>query len=69
MADCPECTRLRGESALAFSEYTARKDELVMTRKSDKSFAMKRRAMELAEGQLSESIKRERKHRRDAYSE
>jgi hypothetical protein len=31
MNNCPECTRLRGESTAAFAEYTARKDELAMT--------------------------------------
>jgi hypothetical protein len=67
MTDCPECARLRGESALAFSDYTARKDDLAMTRKADKSFVTKRRALEQAEGRHNECHKRERQHRLDAH--
>jgi hypothetical protein len=68
MTDCPECARLRGESALAFSEYTARKDDLAMTRKADKSFATKRRAFEQAQGRHRECHKREQHHRIEAHS-
>ena len=65
---CPECARLRGESAVAFAEYTVRKDELAMTRKADKSFATKRRAFEQAQGQFRECHRREDNHRIEAHS-
>jgi hypothetical protein len=68
MNDCPECARLRGESALAFSEYTARKDALAMTRKTDKSFVTKRRAFEQAQGRNRECHQREQTHRIEAHS-
>jgi hypothetical protein len=66
--DCSECTRLRGEGAAAFADYTARKDELTMTRKRAKSFAAKRRAFEQAKGRLRECHKRESNHRAQAHS-
>jgi len=68
MNDCSECARLRGESALAFSEYTTRKDALAMTRKTDKSFATKRRAFEQAQGRHREAHQREQNHRIEAHS-
>jgi hypothetical protein len=68
MTHCPECARFRGESALAFSEYTARKDDLAMTRKTDKSFKTKRRAFEQAQGRHQECHKREQHHRIEAHS-
>jgi hypothetical protein len=68
MLDCPECARLRSEGSAAFVEYTVRQDELAMTRKTDKSFARKRRAFEHARGQLRECHKREAKHRSEAHS-
>lgn len=68
MNNCPECTRLRGESTAAFAEYTARKDELAMTGKRDKSFAARRQAFEQAKGRLRECHKQEANHRVDAHS-
>ena len=68
MTECPECARLRSESASAFSEYTARKDDLATTRKTDKSFATKRRAFEQAQGRHRECHKREQYHRVEAHS-
>jgi hypothetical protein len=67
MIECPECARLRGEGSAAFVEYTTRKDELAMTRKTDKLLAAKRRAFEQAQGQLRECHKREANHRAEAH--
>jgi hypothetical protein len=68
MTDCPECARLRQESAIAYSEYIATKDELPMTRKADhKAFAAKRRAFERAQGRLRECHKCEQHHRDEVH--
>jgi hypothetical protein len=68
MNNCPQCARLRGESALAFSECATRKDTLAMTRKTDKSFATKRRAFEQAQGRHRECHQREQNHRIEAHN-
>jgi hypothetical protein len=68
MTDCLDCTRLREESALAFSEYLSCKDELAITEKTDKSFVAKRRAFEQAQGHLRECHSREHHHRDAAHT-
>jgi hypothetical protein len=68
MTKCSDCDRLRGESATAFAEYTAAKDELAITSKRDKSHAVKRRALKQAEGRLRECHSREKCHRMDAHN-
>jgi hypothetical protein len=68
MAGCPECARLRGESALALAEYKARKDELAMAKKTDKTFHAKRKAFDKAQGQLGECHRRESLHRAEAHN-
>jgi len=68
MTDCPECARLRAESALAFAEYTARKDQLAMTAKPGKSLAAKRKVFEQAQCKLTECHKREDHHFVAAHS-
>lgn len=67
MSHCPDCFRLREETAAAYSEYVLRKDELAMTAKWDKSFAAKRRAFDEAVGQLRESHRREDAHREEKH--
>ena len=69
MNECKECAQLRGESASAFCEYTALKDELAVTRKTDKSFVEKRKAFERAQGRLRECHTREQRHRTDAHGD
>src|SRR5215472_15144090 len=69
MIDCRECDRLRGESAAAFAEYTACKDDLAITRKTDKAFLAKRRAFERAQGRLRECHQREANHRAEMHVE
>jgi hypothetical protein len=68
MADCQDCALLRGESASAYGEYIACKDDLAMTRKTDKSFPTRRRAFEQAQSQLNECHRRETRHRAEAHS-
>lgn len=62
MTDCPECVRLQEERAAAFSEYESCKDELAMTRKTDKSFPARREALKRATGRLSECANRQAHH-------
>jgi hypothetical protein len=45
MVACLDCGRLREECALAFAEYQSCKDELAQTRKKDKEFTARRRAL------------------------
>ena len=68
MADCLECARAREECALAFAEYQGCKDELASTRKGDKEFTARRRALEQAQGKLRESRAREAHHREEFHA-
>ena len=61
MAECPDCNRLREECALAFAEYQSCKDDFAVTRKKDKEFAARKRALERAQGKLSENVGPERR--------
>jgi len=67
MVTCPECNRLREETAELFSDYILRKDELSMTRKNYKAFSSKRRALEKVQGRLNEARKREQQHREETH--
>ena len=67
MSNCSECARLHGESATAFAEYLALKDELAMTLKSDALFVVRRRAFERAQGQLGECHKDFMRHRLESH--
>ena len=68
MVGCPECARLREECALAFAEYQGCKDELTQTRKKDKAFGARRRALEQAEGKLRECRAKEAHHRDEEHA-
>jgi len=68
MSDCLECAHLREECALAFAEYQSCKDELALTRKSEKEFTGRRRALERAEGRLRECRAREAHHRDEFHA-
>jgi hypothetical protein len=71
MTDCPECARLREECGLAVFEYVSCKDckdELAMIQKTDRSFAVRRRAFERAQGRLRECHSRETHHRDAVHS-
>ena len=68
MSDCVECDRLTEESSMAYAEYVVRKDELAMTRKTDREFVAKRKAFDRAEGRVSECHKRWIQHRSDVHS-
>lgn len=68
MAACLECERLREECALAFAEYQSCKDELAQTRKKDKEFTARRRALEHAKGKLRECRAKEAQHRDEAHA-
>ena len=68
MTDCPECSRLREESALAYSEYLSCKDELAMAARNDKAFAAKQLALKQAEGRLRECHRRSAQHREATHT-
>jgi len=68
MAECLECGRLREESSLAFAEYESCRDEFALTRKKDKEYAARRRALERAQGRLRECHARERHHRDEIHA-
>jgi hypothetical protein len=68
MADCLECAHLREECALAFAEYQSCKDGLALTRKNDKEFTGRRRALERAEGRVRECRAREAHHRDEFHA-
>lgn len=68
MALCLECARVREECALAFAEYQGCKDELGLTRKNDKEFTARRRALERAQGKLRECRAREGHHREECHA-
>ena len=68
MAECLECARVREECTFAFAEYQSCKDELAVTRKSDKEFTARRRALERAQGKLRECRAREAHHREEFHA-
>jgi len=68
MAECLECARVREECALVFAEWLGCKDELALTRKSDKEFTARRRALDRAQGKLRECRAREAHHREEAHA-
>jgi hypothetical protein len=68
MAECLECARVREECALAFAEYQSCKDEFALTRKSDKEFTARRRALQRAQGKLRECRAREAHHREEFHA-
>jgi len=67
LPECAECSGLRGESSLAFSEYIAAKDDFAMARKDDPAFQQKREEFERSKSRLRQCHEREELHRRESH--
>ena len=67
MDSCPDCSRLREETAAAYAEYILRKDKLAITAKRDKSLPAKRTAFLNSEDRLKEARRREDAHRGETH--